>query len=220
MYDPTMIRRQSLAIAASLGYATNQSLPLLDDLKPSRSFDETIDRLLGMLCVAATAYGFDHSKANRWFERETKTDQLTEAEHSFLTTGAGNSRQFMRHVEGMWVLAWAISIVPLLDFTKPCSETFVTLLPNLKTDTSASKLRSKALLRPRVEIVSAADLAYCLHWAVRDAELSATALPGKVEPWRIVERREHLSGSCLRIRGTTFRWIRDLLGRPSDLSPP
>jgi Domain of unknown function (DUF4272) len=192
MHDPATIRRQSLAIAAKLGCEASKSLPLLDEQKPLRSKDEIVDRLLAMLCVAATAYGFDHAKANDWLKRQATTDQLTGTERSYLATGVGNKQQFMRQIEGMWALAWAIGLVLDLDFASRCSQAFVTMLPNLKADNSAVEFRSKAFVRPAIEIIAALDLAYCLHWAVRDAELSATPMLGKVDPWIIVERRRAL----------------------------
>jgi hypothetical protein len=192
MYEPVTIRRQSLSIAASLGYEANNSLPLLEEPKRLRSTDVIVDRLLAMLCVAATAYGFDNLKASNWIKREAATDQLMKAERSFLATRFGDKNQFMRQIEGMWALAWAIGIVPELDFASPCSQEFVTLLPNLKADTSAAEFRSKSSVRPTAEILGALDLAYCIHWAIRNAELGGKNVPGKLAAWVVIERRRAL----------------------------
>ncbi len=50
----------------------------------------------------------------------------------------------------------------------------------------------KARLRSDDQIVSAADLAYCLHWAIRQSELEGKRPPGKVPPYVVVERRRAL----------------------------
>lgn len=186
------IRGRSLATARILGYPTNEHLPLLDDGAVIRSHDEVVDRILGMLCVAACAYGFDNRKAVEWLGREATTQLLTAAEARFLRTKAGDRRAFMEQIEAIWALAWGIGIVPDLDFGKPCAQDFVLRLPDLKEDKSSADFRGIAKLRPHEDIVAACDLAYCIHWAIRESQLAGVKTPGKVETYVIVERRRAL----------------------------
>jgi hypothetical protein len=83
-------------------------------------------------------------------------------------------------------------IVPTLDFGSPCPQDFVLRLPDLKSDKSSEPFRNAAALRPISEIVAACDLAYCLHWAIHDAQLKGTKVAGKVEAYVILERRRAL----------------------------
>jgi hypothetical protein len=92
----------------------------------------------------------------------------------------------------MWALAWAIGIARELNFSKECDSNFVLLLPNLKQNQTSADFRRKALLRSDDQIVLAADLAYCLHWAIRQSELQRKRPPGKVPPYVVVERRRAL----------------------------
>jgi hypothetical protein len=192
MIDYSGLRKESLAVAKQLGFPTNESLPLLDESVIARTDDEIVDRALAMLCVAACAYGFDNRKASNWLDREAKVNLLTEAESLFLQTKAGDRRNFMTQIEGIWALAWSISAVPTLDFGKPCPQDFVTRLPDLKGNGSCITFRDTAKIRPLSEIVAACDLAYCLHWAIRDAQLRNAKVPGKVEEYVVVERRRAL----------------------------
>ena len=48
------------------------------------------------------------------------------------------------------------------------------------------------MTRPQEAILSQFDLAYCLHWAVRDAMLKGQAVPGKLSGNAIIERRRAL----------------------------
>jgi hypothetical protein len=190
--DCSEVRKESLAVAKRLGYSVEEALPLLDASAVARTDDEVVDRLLAMLCVAACAYGFDSQKAANWLGREVKVELLTVAERHFLQTKAGDRRTFMMQIEGMWALAWSIRSVPTLDFGTPCPQDFVTRLPDLKRNGSSGTFRDTANVRPLSEIVSACDLAYCLHWAIRDAQLRNAKLPGNVEEYVVVERRRAL----------------------------
>lgn len=190
--DMKRIREASLAMAERLGFMTNQALPLSDIPAGSRETPEVVDRILSMHCVAACAYGFSRERAEAWYRQEVQQDALTDAERTFLRTGVGNKQKFMVQIEGMWALAWAIGLVDDLDFGQACSPSFVGLLPDLKTGQRALSIRSGAAIRTLEELASANDLAYCLHWAVRQADASETPLPRKIGSHVIVERRRAL----------------------------
>jgi hypothetical protein len=187
-----LIRKQSFKTASSLGFTVNKTLPLLDDVQTMRTTDEAIERLLCMHATAACAYGFDREKAKVWLERESIFGKLTTVERQFIDVGAGVPDQFKIQIEGMWALAWSLGVVPCLDFGKNCDNRFVMVLPNLKVGEKSDALRSKVTSHAIDEIVAACDLAYCLHWAIRQARLDGSKPPGKVEPYVIKERRRAL----------------------------
>jgi hypothetical protein len=54
------------------------------------------------------------------------------------------------------------------------------------------EIRGALALRPTTEIAAAADLAYCLHWAVRDARLNDRRAPSGLEELEVMERRRAL----------------------------
>jgi hypothetical protein len=95
-------------------------------------------------------------------------------------------------IESLWALAWCLGVHPNLDFSDSCSDSFVRMLPDIAKDAATSSFRNRLQLREKTEITEKTDLAYCLHWAVRDAEISRKKLPGKVPGQVVVERRRAL----------------------------
>jgi hypothetical protein len=190
--ETDQIRSKSLSILAKAGLSILISLPVLDDGLELRDQDEVLNRLLSMGPVAAASCGFDRVKSLAWLRREKLVASLTDAEIRFLERGDGPPEHFQTQIEAMWVLAWALCLVPQLDFWKDCDNHFVTLMPNLKVSQSSSELRRKAQLRPRDELVTACDLAYCLHWVIRQAEIEGKEPPSGLKSYVIVERRRAL----------------------------
>jgi hypothetical protein len=190
--DLKQIREQSIQAATQLGVAVSPTLPLLEVGLEVRRPDEAISRLLAMNAVAATAHGFDKTKAIAWLNQEVLADSLTEQEKSFVFEGVGQPDRFKLQVESMWALAWAMGITNDLNFAKDCDNRFVTMLPNLKQSQSSIDFRKKTNPRPPEEVIAACDLAYCLHWAIRQAELNGKRPPANLKPYVVVERRRAL----------------------------
>jgi hypothetical protein len=190
--DVKRVRDESIEAAKRLGVDVLATLPLLDAGLEMRNASETTSRILAMNAVAATAYGFDKAKAIAWLNQEALTGSLSEQERRFVFEGAGQADRFKVQVEGMWALAWAMGIANELNFAKDCDRRFVTMLPNLKQNQSSEDFRKKANPRPLEQVVAASDLAYCLHWAIRQSELTGKRPPGNLKPYLVVERRRAL----------------------------
>ena len=88
--------------------------------------------------------------------------------------------------------AWALGFVGSLHFDSCCDDSLITCFPDLKNDGSSDDYKAHAKTRSIDQIVSACDLAYCLHWAVADANLRSKPIPGHVDAHIIVERRRAL----------------------------
>lgn len=187
--DTATIRNVSIEDANKLGVTIPTTLPLLDEIRLTRTADDVVDRMMVMHAVAASAYGFDRQRARRWIDNEGLEAHLTIAESDFLDTGSGDRQYFANQIESMWALGWSISLFPSLVLSAPCAETFVYELPNLKQDSRSQSLREKASIRSSSEIAMACDMAYCLHWAMRDAQLKHISFGLRVEDYIIVERR-------------------------------
>lgn len=191
MMDMRKLRQGSWEVVKNLGFVANEALPLLDDLTIRRSKDEVVDRVFAIHCLGASSFGFDRQKALAWLEREGSLEVLTSTEREFLSGSQMNPTPFMEQIEGMWALCWSLNVVPDLDFSKPCSDDFVKLLPDLKKDEAGAAFRGKASLRDSEEVVAKCDLAYCLHWGVVHAGLTRK-LKKAIKPYVIVERRRAL----------------------------
>ena len=190
--DLKHIRGESIRTAKQLGADVSPTLPLLDTGLEMRNTSEIVSRIMAMNAVAAIAYGFDKTKAIAWLNQEALTDSLSEQENRFVFQGGGQPDRFKVQVEGMWALAWAIGIANELNFAKDCDNRFVTILPNLKQSQRSADFRKQANPRPLEQVVSACDLAYCLHWAIRQSELTGKCPPGNLKPYVVIERRRAL----------------------------
>lgn len=182
------VREESELIAANLGYEVLPLLPLLDDELRLRDREIVVARTLALGAVVACSYGFEHRQAYRWLKHERLLQSLTLEEQKFLSNPY-KPNPFAYQVEGLWALAWSLKIVEELDFGKACAGNFVSLMPDLETQESSADFQGRAYLRTHEEIVAKCDLAYRLHWAVRQSELDGKSTPGKVAPYVITERR-------------------------------
>jgi hypothetical protein len=190
--ETNIIRKRSLKEADKLGFPVNPALPLLDECIEPKPVEHIVQRLLCLHVIAACAYGFDRGKANDWIKSERLGDSLSPAELDFLRNPANQSDNFKCQIEGMWALAWALGLIPKLDFADECDSNFVFVLPDLKVSQPSSLIRSRIQPRTIDAQVAACDLAYCLHWAIRQAQLVGADIPGKVAPYVIIERRRAL----------------------------
>lgn len=185
------VRAHSIEIAAKAGLQIPNTLPL-SVYGLLRAQSEVADRMLCLNALAASAYGFQRGASLRWLDENSAGGALTFNERAFLQEGRGDPAVFKMQVEGLWLLAWASSLEAELDFWKDCDGNFVQRLPDLKRNQSGSGFRQQVQLRSADQIGQAEDLAFCLHWAVRQAQLDGALLPGAPTNWMLMERRKAL----------------------------
>jgi hypothetical protein len=178
--------------AAKAGLSIPPHLPFLEEGLHLRSQDDAVSRLLCLTAIGAASYGFDKARSLAWLRQEKLEAVLTKAELAFLQRGEGLPQFFQVQIEGMWALAWALNFVAVLDFWQDCDSRFVTMLPNLKANQGGVEWRLKARYREPREVIAACDLAYCLHWTVRQAEIEKKPIPAHLKPYVVVERRRAL----------------------------
>ena len=188
--DAASIRKRSMSKAKCLGYATNAHLPLLEQLE-MRPATRVFARMFCLEVVIAVAYGHPRSRGERWLVQEQLTPHLSRKEKRFLR-GRGDALEMQHQVEALWTFAWAVGTAAELNFGTACPDTLIRLLPDLKVDQPTAEFRRRWHLRAHQEVVQQLDLAYCLHWAIRDAMLNGRKLPGKLHPVYVIERRRAL----------------------------
>lgn len=186
------IRERSISKARRLGYPVNLNLPRLDSSIELRNEGEITTRMLCLNVVIACTCGFPRARGQDRLRSDGIYDKLTPGELLFLESGSGAIGELRQEVEGLWALAWAGSLVRQLDFYRYCGSNLVTVLPDLDANESNERFLSSFSLRKLSDVASACDLAYCLHWAVRQAVLDGTPPPGKAEPYVVLERRRAL----------------------------
>ena len=187
-------RRFSQMEASRLGYRVNKRLPLLDVPDDVRTTSEAGRRMLTLYAVVSCSFGFPRQKAESWLVQEQLLDCLTYDEQLFLSNEmeGGERARVQWGIEALWALAWALKLHDNLDFSDSCSDDFIKLLPDIKHLEPSETYAERFELRETAEILAKADLAYCLHWAIRDSELEGKSTLGSVPARVVIERRRAL----------------------------
>lgn len=94
--------------------------------------------------------------------------------------------KFSQRLEAAWVLAWALGVVDTLgrpdDFCQP------DVMKRWLYPAGVADLLRAARPRPITDVLDLYDLHYRYHWAVNDAELYGTRMPGRLIPAVVYER--------------------------------
>lgn len=190
--DLQKIREISLKSAKKLGYETNSDLPLLDDGIKVRPQQEIVGRSLALFAIVACSYSFDKSRAIQWLEKERVIDYLSDSERYYLNEREGNTSLFQSQVEGLNAFAWSLGFVKSIPFDSACDNSLIKRFPDIKNNGRSSEYKAKSAVRSSSQIITACDLAYCLHWAIVNAEVNNLDLHVNVEKHVIIERRRAL----------------------------
>lgn len=184
-------RAQSRLIAMKAGIEIPDHLPLLDPVR-LRDRRTVTDRALCLHAVLHMAHGWDIRLAKAWLQQEGLIDALTPVESDLLRTGEGDKFYFKSEVEALWALMWALGLAEELDPWKICADNLARRLPDVDARQSSESFRASTKLRSPDEVLGALDLAYCTHWAVRQAQLDGKRAPANLDPLTVEERRHAL----------------------------
>lgn len=188
------VRKRSLETAVSLGYSVNRALPLLDPkLHVERTIDEITRRALCLFCVVAVANNSNPLVALNWARAESLLDAFTASELSYLEAATEPARRtFLAQEEALWALTWATAFHNDFDHSSFCDNSLAKMFPNIRGRESSRDFMERAVIRRDDDIIEALDLAYCLHWAIVDEDLSQRPMVHSVSAYVIVERRRAL----------------------------
>lgn len=192
--DYEAMRAESERVAKTLGYPIHSGLPRLDDSLVLRPQDEIASRALALLCVVVRAYGFSSdTNVREWIKSENLARHLTPDEEHFLYHGDQTKvTELKTREECLWAFAWVLGFHDSLEFGEYCQPTLSSFFPRFNEGETSEKFRSRCRLRPLSEILAKADLAYCLHWAIREGQLKQKRLKVAVHPYVVIERRHAL----------------------------
>ncbi|MFO0962164.1 MAG: DUF4272 domain-containing protein [Phycisphaerales bacterium] len=186
------VRSRTAESLRALQLAVPSTLPTLGEVRILRTQDDVVRRMMAMHATAASAYGYPRSETLGWLERFNCAAALTAGEHGFLASGAGSPAPFAAQIEGIWALAWVVSVVGEMHPLRPCSEDFVKLMPDIRVGESPDSLRASVSLRASAELAGALDLYYCIDWGIREASLRGRAADSRLSPAIITQRRRAL----------------------------
>jgi hypothetical protein len=191
--DPFQIRKQSKKLVAELEYSFNDQLPVLPDNLRARGEREIINRALALFVVVGVASGGNQGSAMSWLAKEAIAGALTPAESRWLENQEGDMRPaFVAQEESLLALAWALGFIKKLDFGRHCALSLSAAFPKPRLGESSDAFRQSAKMRAVSDIVEALDLAYCLHWSIRNEELQGRIVSHAVDPHVVIERRRAL----------------------------
>lgn len=192
------LRQHSQRVIDQLGLPFNTHLPEVGQAKYSRSTQEISGRALALHAVVAVSYGFPASEALSWIMSEGLMPSLTREERMFLQGNQTSANRFQMQAEALWVFAWVLGKYPSFDLLKRAPEDLVEHFPDLRKKEHAEAWRGDAALVDPGQLGQWLDLAYCLHWSIREkaiADQKADKVAG-VLPASIIERRRALEWLC------------------------
>lgn len=193
--DPRRVRAASLDELRRLDLPLPPSnYPLVwepGDTVELRSLPELEGRTAILNVVLARCFGMPGDAAMSWLLDARLLDNVTKPEWHFVSSGEGDHRSFVLHLEAIYALAWLLGLVPDLDPKEPAPETLVPQLPHLPSKETYAAWRQRTLpaARPAIDAAIALDLFYCLDWAYLEAERQRVRLPGLIDSNAIGQRR-------------------------------
>jgi len=171
-----------------------------------RSAAAVARRCLVLCSVVAASHNEDRTKIVTWLKSEGLWDDVSPKERSFLQSKKPTNRQLINaswRVEALYILLWALRLIPSLEIGKTPSERFrlTDLLPFLGP---TSQFINNSELRPEDEIYETNEKIYEAHWSVRDAGINSKDIPEDIDPGVIMERHYGIN------------WLMGYCGQPWD----
>jgi hypothetical protein len=171
------MREQSWKFVEEHGLSRNDQLPALDEVLVKVSMAELAGRLLCMHASVAAAYGLNTALAMQWLEDEGLASDLVPFERQFLSGDISQQFAVQNEVCSIQALAWSCGLLDDKCLLSPLPQDFVKLLPDLRRNEPSKSFRQRLKFREKIEIVGFLDQTYCLHWALRDAQLGSKKTP-------------------------------------------
>lgn len=166
-------------------------LPAVEERGFSRSPEEVRGRVVALFGVVAAAHGLDRAVVLGWLEGVGCAEHLTRAELQNLR-GRGPLVEDRGAVEALWVLAWALGLIPGIDWTQPCSDDFVRLFPDPRAGGDVAGFCSVPALALDQALQFELEVAFALHNCWVEHRLFGGVQPSSVGEGVVVWRRHGL----------------------------
>jgi hypothetical protein len=183
---------------AERGITTSATLPpvIAEEEVELRSAEAVVRRAYALFAVALRAESLATENPLSREELEEKLpvafQSLSPREEAFLAEEAPPRQAIIDHAwryEALFLLEWALGLVPELPFPTTICDVPLTARTLLKAD--GFELAVKAKLRPTSEILDALDQTYRLHWRTRESRREEA--PVDLDPGVIQERHHALN---------------------------
>jgi len=184
-------QRRSEDILRSAGDFIQPSLPAIEVAEEIqlRSVAEIAQRAICLLIVAAKGSELDSESIEALTEAFGVAKYFTPKERAFIIKESPSEQDlsnFSWRSESTWVLLWALGFVNPLGL--PLNQIAPDDAIQIVDSNGLEGLIASAEPRSADEVLDEADLIYRCHWAVRQADLTGTDVPGGLEPGVTFER--------------------------------
>lgn len=190
VYQDQVLRKQfTIDVLQQEGIRTIEHLPVIEGELETElpSAAQIAQRLTALTIVAVKGEGLAAEEVDAIVEERGIRDWFSPRETAFLADRAPSEHdrmQFAWRYEAAWVMYWALNFIPG-RIGMPRAICDVPLLARTVRDTPDLTLHGT---HPVGHVLTEADLIYRCHWAVRDAQINGTPIPGGLEPGVVAER--------------------------------
>jgi hypothetical protein len=177
MYSSTELRDardRSLKRLAAIGCSTSPPLPLLGGDEP-RMLEEIVDRALILEVLVSVSEGLPNDAGLDWLVSDGLMSKLESDEVKFLEMYRYDALNSWTStgpiIHSLFTLTWVLSLFDSADFERTIPDELASKFPSIELTESSNEFRQSCKLADRIDILSFADFAYCLHWWEREKSL-------------------------------------------------
>ncbi len=174
-----------------------------DEVEPRKN-EEIGERVICPFCLTGTSFPEGETVFIDYLKQHNLWESLSREEKTYLSNPTyGNQAQINAtwRIEALFLLAWAVGLVPELPF--PPNEAdindFIDSLPSSNED--PHEFIKSLELRQISEIMDASDLIYRLHWASRQSDCPSEIDGGVVREWH------HAINWLTNYDGESWDWV-------------
>lgn len=195
--DAVRRKARSESLLETQGLPINRALPLIgidEEVRP-RSVEEIAYRALCLLPIAGRGCGLEPEAEAMMVENHGLGAYFTPAEQAYIKDSSppGPIRvQFCWRFESAWVLLWALGYVEE-GLAQPGEVCDVQRAYEMAADRPGERFLAEATPVAFTEVLEQADLAYRMHWALRQIWLNGEEPPDGFNPSIVYERDYALS---------------------------
>ncbi len=189
---PKQRRLKSETVLREHAIPINANLPLIesDEDINLRSVDELFHRIVALWAVAGSAFLRGNDFFLSYMKENDLLDWLSASECEFLLCQQPTKHQLTHaswQLEALYFLAWCGGLIDQIKipFEESSVGSIMHLFPAGGED--LGRLRAALSLRSVSEVLDWSDMLYCLHWAVRDANLAGLPAPKAVNSDTVME---------------------------------
>lgn len=190
--EPARRRARTHAKLKELGVPFHPGVPVIESDRATelRTPEEVGVRMVCLNCVTSTADNLDDKTYKEYLRKHSLWKHLTPSERRFMTNPVKNkaaANKFGWRAEALFLLMWATGLVAELPLPTRELDQEIDMEGFPRLDETPWPFIRSVELRPKSDILDAADLIYRYHWALRAARFEGDPPPRGLDPGMVVE---------------------------------